>query len=107
MKSPLVLKKKYKPVHCKHWLMPMYMPNPKAQYFCEIPAPIPISLSLEIIDYYCLNFGSRVTLERLEAMLEKIEPGILSKKEIDLLMFVVVQHESAFVFDYAEKGSFS
>ncbi len=106
-KSPLVSKKKYKPVHRKHRPVPTYMPNPEVQYFREIPTPIPISLPLEPIDYHRLSFGSRVMLERLELMLEKIKPGILSKEEIDLLAFVVVQHESAFAFDYAEKGSFS
>ncbi len=83
------------------------MPNPEVQYFHEIPAPITISLPFEPIDYHHLSFGSRVTLERLGAMLEKIKSGILSKEEIDLLVFVVVQHESAFAFDYAEKCSFS
>jgi hypothetical protein len=40
-------------------------------------------------------------------MLGKIQPGILSEDEINLLVFIAVTCESAFAFEYSEKGSFS
>ncbi|THV01744.1 hypothetical protein K435DRAFT_571006, partial [Dendrothele bispora CBS 962.96] len=96
----------YKPVDRKHRPVPTYMPNPEAQQFKSIPPPTPLVLPTHPIPYKQLKFGKRVTLERLEAMLAKIEPGILTPQEIDLLSFVVVSREEAFAFCYAEKGSF-
>jgi hypothetical protein len=46
-------------------------------------------------------------MDRLESMLAKIEPGILSTAETNLLAFIAVTRESAFAFQYSEKGSFS
>ncbi|KAK0216824.1 hypothetical protein IW262DRAFT_1276024, partial [Armillaria fumosa] len=106
-KPPLTSKKKYKPVHVKRRPVPTYMPNPEAQVFQEIPPPIPTELPIFPKPYQSLEFGQRVTLERLEAMLAKIEPGILTEQEIDLLSFVVLRREEAFAFEYAEKGAFS
>ncbi|KAJ3739859.1 hypothetical protein DFH05DRAFT_1406424 [Lentinula detonsa] len=40
-------------------------------------------------------------------MLKSIEASSLSKQEIDLIAWVVVQREYAFAFNHAEKGSFS
>lgn len=40
-------------------------------------------------------------------MLHKLLPGILSKEEINLLAFVVVNRGKAFAWSYAEKGYFS
>lgn len=83
------------------------MPNPEAQFFREIPPPKLTDLPTHPVDYRGLKFGSRVTLARLESMLAKIEPGILSKSETDLLAFVAVTREQAFAFQYSEKGCFS
>ncbi|THU79043.1 hypothetical protein K435DRAFT_811034 [Dendrothele bispora CBS 962.96] len=98
-----VAKRRYKPVDRKHRPVPTYMPNPEAQQFKRIPPPTPLKLPTRPIPYKQLKFGKRVTLECLEAMLAKIEPGILTPQEIDLLAFVVVSREEAFAFCYAEK----
>ncbi|KAJ7247154.1 hypothetical protein B0H12DRAFT_1304696 [Mycena haematopus] len=105
--SALATKKKYKPVHRKVRPVPTYMPNPEAQFFREIPPPNLTDLPLHPRNYRELPFGSRVTLPRLESMLARIAPGTLTKQETDLLAFVVVARESAFAFDYSEKGCFS
>jgi hypothetical protein len=105
--SALATKRKYKPVHRKVRPVPTYMPNPEAQFFGEIPLPKLTDLPTHPRDYHQLEFGSRVTLPRLKMMLARIEPGILTKTEIDLLASVVVARESAFAFDYSEKGCFS
>ncbi|KAJ7104910.1 hypothetical protein C8R44DRAFT_639725, partial [Mycena epipterygia] len=105
--SAVAVKRKYKPVHRKVRPVPTYMPNPEAQFFREIPPPQLTDLPTHPRDYRELKFGSRVTLPRLESMLARIEPGILSKQEIDLLAFVVVTRELAFAFQYSEKGCFS
>ena len=109
METPQVLQKKrrYKPVHRKVRPVATNMPNPEAQQFKPIPVANPIQLPFHPVDYKSLNFGNRVTLERLELMLSKIEPGILTPDELNLLAFVVVSHEKAFAFEYAEKGMFS
>ncbi|THU77167.1 hypothetical protein K435DRAFT_702988, partial [Dendrothele bispora CBS 962.96] len=99
-------KRVYKPVDRKHRPVLTYMPNPEAQQFKTIQPPTPLNLPTHPIPYQQLKFSKRVTLERLESMLAKIEPGILTSQEIDLLSFVVVAHEEAFAFCYAEKGSF-
>ena len=105
--SPLSTKRKYKPVHRKVRPVPTYMPNPEAQQFLDIPAPVPTILPTHPPDYRTLHFGSRVSRERLELMLGKIEPNTLTAEEINLLVFVVTKCEMAFAFVYAEKGTFS
>jgi hypothetical protein len=98
--------RKYKPVHKKVRPVPTYMPDPVAQQFSEIPTVIPTELPIHPPYYKSLNFGSRVTLERLESMLSKIQPNILTPQEIDLLSYVVIKREKAFAFNYSEKGTF-
>ena len=83
------------------------MPNPQAQQFKEIPPPIPTLLPTHLPDYRSLVLGKRVTRQRLQAMLDKIDPGLLSIDETNLLAFVVRARENAFAFEYAEKGNFS
>ncbi|KAJ7080430.1 hypothetical protein B0H15DRAFT_760553, partial [Mycena belliarum] len=81
-------------------------PDPQAHVFRPIPRATLTQLPTHPLDYRSLKFGARVTLERLESMLAQIEPGILSSAEINLLAYVAVQRESAFAFQYSEKGSF-
>lgn len=100
-------KKRYKPVDRKVKPVATTQPDPRAHVFRPIPRTTLTDLPTHPPDYRDLEFGSRVTLERLEAMLAKIEPGILSDAEINLLSFIVVARESAFAFEYSEKGSFS
>ncbi|KAJ7726789.1 hypothetical protein B0H16DRAFT_1735503 [Mycena metata] len=83
------------------------MPNPEAHFYREIPLTTLTELPTHPPDYRTLSFGQRITLERLELMLAKITPGILSKEETDLITFIVVTREFAFAFQYSEKGSFS
>ncbi|THU80495.1 hypothetical protein K435DRAFT_845093 [Dendrothele bispora CBS 962.96] len=97
----------YKPVHRKYRPVPTYMPNPEAQQFKSIPRATPLKLPKNPPHYKTLKFGNRVTLERLELMLSKIEPGLLRPQEIDLLAYVVVKREMAFAFEHSERGSFS
>ncbi|VDC05891.1 unnamed protein product, partial [Peniophora sp. CBMAI 1063] len=40
-------------------------------------------------------------------LLEKVAPNFLSDQELDLVALVVSQHQRAFAFEYAEKGTFS
>ncbi|KIK50400.1 hypothetical protein GYMLUDRAFT_107250, partial [Collybiopsis luxurians FD-317 M1] len=49
----------------------------------------------------------RVNLERLKDMLKKIDPGVLSSEELNLIAFVVVHCGNAFAWNYAEKGYIS
>ncbi|KAJ3743874.1 hypothetical protein DFH05DRAFT_1376212, partial [Lentinula detonsa] len=97
----------YKPVDRKVRLVPTYFPNPAAQQFKEIPDAVPIRLPTHPVDYRKLDFSGRVTLERLESMLKKIEPGVLSEAETNLIAYIVVQRGNAFAWTYAEKGYFS
>ncbi len=105
--SPLSMKQKYKPVHRKVRPVPTYMPNLAAQQFRDIPSPSPTVLPTHPPDYQTLQFGARVTRERLELMLGKIESGLLTIDETNLLAYVVLKREMAFAFVYAEKGTFS
>ncbi|KAJ7113730.1 hypothetical protein C8R43DRAFT_826356, partial [Mycena crocata] len=98
---------RYKPVDRKVKPVPTTQLDPEAHVFRPIPRTSFTELPTNPPDYHSLRFGSRVTLERLESMLAKIEPGILSKAEINLLAFIAVERESAFAFQYSEKGSFS
>jgi hypothetical protein len=98
---------KYKPVDQKVQPVPTYMPDPQAQEFKDIPPPVLTILPVHPINYRQLDFGKRVTLERLETMLKTIEKGVLMEDEINLMAFVIVKRESAFAFNYAEKGFFS
>ncbi|KAJ6460630.1 hypothetical protein C8R45DRAFT_771142, partial [Mycena sanguinolenta] len=97
----------YKPVDRKVRPVPTNQPDSQAALFRPIPRCIPTDLPTHPPDYKSLNFGKRVTLERLEAMLAKIEPNILTSEEVNLLAYVAVTRESAFAFEYSEKGSFS
>ncbi|THU80245.1 hypothetical protein K435DRAFT_617487, partial [Dendrothele bispora CBS 962.96] len=98
---------KYKPVHRKFRPVPTYMPNPEAQQFKPLPKPVPIPLPRNPPPYQELEFGTIVTKEWLEMMLSKIEPGLLTPKEINLLAFVLVRREKAFAFEHYERGTFS
>ncbi|KAJ6571440.1 hypothetical protein B0H19DRAFT_873897, partial [Mycena capillaripes] len=97
----------YKPVDRKVKPVPTSQPDPQAHVFRPIPRTSFTELPTHPPDYRTLKFGSRVTKERLESMLAKIEPGILSDAELNLLAFIAVIRESAFAFEYSEKGSFS
>ncbi|KAJ7301024.1 hypothetical protein DFH08DRAFT_636850, partial [Mycena albidolilacea] len=96
----------YKPVDRKVRPVPTYNPNHQSSVFKDAPATTLTDLPFHPPDYRTLKFGKRVTLERLESMLAKIEPGILSNDETNLLAYITVLRESAFAFEYAEKGSF-
>ena len=105
--SPLSTKKRYKPVHRKFRPVPTYMPNPEAQEFLPIPPPSPTLLPTHPPPIHSLSFGNRVTKDRLFEMMLKIEPGLLTEAETNLIAFVIVSREQVFAFDYAEKGMFS
>ncbi|THU77127.1 hypothetical protein K435DRAFT_576302, partial [Dendrothele bispora CBS 962.96] len=96
----------YKPVHRKYRPVPTYMPDPIAQQFKKIPPPIPLDLPKKPIPWREIPYGTRVTLERMQMMLENIEPGILNEEETNLLCYVVHKREQAFAFQFAEKGFF-
>ncbi|KAJ7301937.1 hypothetical protein DFH08DRAFT_626117, partial [Mycena albidolilacea] len=97
----------YKPVDRKVKPVATTQPDLEANAFLPIPRTSFTDLPTHPSDYRSLKFGSRVTLLRLESMLAKIQPGILSEDETNLLAFIAVTRESAFAFEYAEKGSFS
>ncbi|KAF8214615.1 hypothetical protein K438DRAFT_1476516, partial [Mycena galopus ATCC 62051] len=97
----------YKPVDRKVKPVPTTQPDPHAHFFRPIPRTSFTVLPTHPPDYRSLPFGSRVTLKRLESMLSKIEPGILSTDKTNLLAYITVIRESAFAFEYSEKGSFS
>ena len=105
--NPLAKKKKYKPRDRKVRPVPTNFPNPAAQQFKPIPLSTPLQFPTHPIEYQQLQYSSRVTLERLESMLARIESGILTPEETNLLAFVVVSREKAFAFDHSEKGMFS
>ncbi|KAJ7238046.1 hypothetical protein B0H12DRAFT_1026063, partial [Mycena haematopus] len=105
-KAP-VKTKRYKPVDRKVKPVPTTQPDLTANYFHPIPLTTPTDLPTHPPDYRTLTFGQRVTFPRLEKMLARIQPDILSKDETNLLAFIAVTRESAFAFEYAEKGSFS
>ena len=74
----------YKRVDQKVRPVPTYFPDPRAQEFKEIPPAVPLELPVCPPDYHSLDFSGRVTLERLEVMLAKIEPGMLTPDKINL-----------------------
>ncbi|KAJ3870981.1 hypothetical protein F5051DRAFT_341484, partial [Lentinula edodes] len=100
-------KRKYKPVDRKVRPVPTYFPDPRAQEFKEVPAAVPLKLPVRPVDYHDLDFSGRVTLERLEDMLQKILPGTLTEDETNLIAFIVVNRGKAFAWNWAEKGFFS
>ncbi len=83
------------------------MPNPAAQEFKPIPPPIPTELPTNPQKFSSLAFGKRVTKERFNDMITKIEKGVLQPKELDLLAYVVVKREMAFAWEQSERGTFS
>lgn len=87
--------------------VPTYFPDPRAQEFKEIPPAVLLELPTHPSNYHNLDFSGRVTLERLEGMLDSIEPGALTPDETNLIAFVVVKRGKAFAWNYAEKGYFS
>ncbi len=99
--------RKYKPAHMKHRPVPTNFPDPVAQQFKPIPPPIPTTMPSQPQKFSSLKFGRRVTRERFEDMMKKMEPGILRPKELDLLAYVVVKREAAFAWEQSERGSFS
>ncbi|KAF8205306.1 hypothetical protein K438DRAFT_1497433, partial [Mycena galopus ATCC 62051] len=82
----------YKPVDRKVKPVPTTQPDPHAHFFRPIPRTSFTVLPTHPPDYRSLPFGSRVTLKRLESMLSKIEPGILSTDETNLLAYITVIH---------------
>ncbi|KAJ7187500.1 hypothetical protein GGX14DRAFT_383527, partial [Mycena pura] len=58
-------------------------------------------------DWRSLKFGTRITRDRLEAMLAKIKPNTLTESETNLIAYVVIAREYAFAWNFAEKGFFS
>ncbi|THU84065.1 hypothetical protein K435DRAFT_561754, partial [Dendrothele bispora CBS 962.96] len=97
---------KYKPVHRKYHPVPTYMPDPIAQQFKKITPPVPMDLPKKPVLWRTLPYRERVSLKRMEVMLNNIEPGILNDKETDLLCYVVHRREQAFAFEFLEKGFF-
>jgi len=106
-KSPIKPGRKYKPVARKVKPVPTTTPDPVSFQLKPIPPPIPTDLPFHPIDYHDLPLGSRITMDRLELLLGKIEPGTLTEEETNLISFVIHKRELAFAFDYAEKGFFS
>ncbi len=98
--------RKYKPVARRHRPVPTYMPDPRAQQFLDIPELPPLSLPTHPLHYTRLPADDRMTQERLEKLLQTIEPGLLTQDEINLLAFVAHSRSHAFAWDYTEKGFF-
>ncbi|ESK81071.1 polyprotein [Moniliophthora roreri MCA 2997] len=82
------------------------LPKWKYKPFKEIPPSVSTILPTHPAPYSSLQFTKQITKEHLDLMLSKIEPGTLSSAETDLLAFVVLEQQSAFAFNYSEKGIF-
>lgn len=101
------VRKKYKPVDRKVRPVPTYMPDPNGQVFkrVEIPDLSPLPFDVPRL----VNFvpTERITQERLEVMLQTVPENFLFSREIDLLAFIISNHEAAIAFTDAERGTFS
>lgn len=99
--------KKYKPVDHKVQPVPTYMPDLNGQVFkcVEIPdlSPLPFNVP------HLVNFvpTEHITQEHLEVMLQTVPENFLFSHEIDLLAFIIRNHETAITFTDAERGMFS
>jgi hypothetical protein len=83
------------------------MPDPAGQIFKPIIIPELAKLPLEpplLVDF---EPTPRLSRERLDYMLATIPEGFLSKREVDLLVFVIRTRENAFAFNDTERGTFS
>ena len=99
--------KRYKPVDRKVRPVPTYMPNPSAQVFKPIPEHKLPPLPFTPPPLSSFHPTSRLTLERLNAILSTIPEGFLGPSEIDLLVYVLNHRQRALAFTDAERGHFS
>lgn len=93
--APSAPKRRYKPVDRKYRPVPTFLPDINPDKYRPIPPPVPLELPHNPPPRSSLLCGTRLTRERLDEMLGRIEPGVLLDKEIDLIAWVLVQREMA------------
>jgi hypothetical protein len=103
---PAKSSRRYKPVAQWKKPIPFTMPKEANATFAPIPILPPLTLPTRPPPIPDLPFSERMTRERLDLLLAKLEDDILSTQEVDLLAYILVNRANAFAWTYAEKGEF-
>ncbi|RDX40168.1 hypothetical protein OH76DRAFT_1329500, partial [Lentinus brumalis] len=98
---------KYKPVARKVKPVSTSMPDLSAQAFRPLEIPIPPPLPKNPPPFQSLHFDDRITPERLNVILATIPDDFLSKEEVDLIAFVILERRLAVAITDHERGTFS
>ena len=83
------------------------MPDPQGQVLKRVIIPdlSPLPFTVPALTDFVPT--ERITQERLEIMLKTIPKDFLLPREIDLLVFILRNHEKSIAFKDAERGTFS
>ncbi|KAJ3717503.1 hypothetical protein C8R42DRAFT_560060, partial [Lentinula raphanica] len=98
--------KRYKPVAKRKLPTPYTMPREANASFDPIPQLPLLRLPTHPPSLEDMPYDSRMTRERLEGLLAKVEPNTYSQEEINLLAWIMTKRSKAFAWTYEEKGTF-
>lgn len=97
---------KYKTVDKKMNPVPVSMPALKREPYKPLPIPVIPPLPTNPPDWQNFTHTKKLTPERLQIILNGIQPDFLSDDEISLLIWVLRQNEDAIAFEDSERGLF-